>query len=306
LETIVIAIGGNAISDPSHMKGNRSQQARIAKVARSIAEVYSPKTRIIITHGNGPQVGVELERNEIASGSVSELPLYYLTAETQAVIGSEIETHLKRELAALGKKVGVYTVISHVVVDKKDADFKNPTKPIGPFLRKEALDEALKNGKFKYVETSNGYRRVVPSPKPKRIVEFEAIYNLSRSGIVIACGGGGIPVTDQQNRYKGVNAVIDKDRTATLLSNALKADKMIILTDADFLYTEYARRKGAIKHIKASILEIILDKFEQGSMRPKVEACIDYIKAGGKEAYIGNVYELSNILKGSSGTMVTR
>lgn len=275
-------------------------------MARSIAELYSSQRRIIVTHGNGPQVGEELERSELAMKRIPKMPLYYLTAETQAVIGSEIETSLVRELARMGKRTDVSTVISHVVVNPKDKDFKNPTKPIGPFLSKEQLDEEMGSGKFLYIDTPSGYRRVVASPKPHRIVEFDAINNLSKMGIVIACGGGGIPVIDEDNRYKGVNAVIDKDLTTALLASSIKADKMVILTDADQLYMDYKRKRGAVKWIHVPEIQIILDSFEEGTIRPKIEACIEYLSAGGKEAYIGNVYELREIIRGKAGTKILR
>jgi carbamate kinase len=298
---IVVAIGGNAISNPASLGNPRSQQANIRKVAREIARLYLKGERIVVTHGNGPQVGRELERNEIAAKMVPELPLYYLTAETESVIGSMISIALSEELIMLGKKPEICTVISHVIVEQN----KNPQmKPIGPLLSRSELDSELRRGSFKYIKAGIKYRRVVPSPKPTRILESDMIKVLYGKGIVIGGGGGGVPMRMIGRTYRGVDAVIDKDFTSSILANDIGADKLVILTDTDCLYS----RKGgrAIRSIRAGALARIVSSLEEGTIRPKAQACIDFIKGGGKAAYIGNLYKLPEILGGKSGTRITK
>lgn len=296
---IVVAVGGNAISDPSSLGDPKSQQANIRKVAREIAKLYSKGEKVVVTHGNGPQVGRELERNEIAAKLVPALPLYYLTAETESVIGSMMVIALSEELITMGQKPEICTVISHVIVDPKRAQMK----PIGPTLSGSQLKEELKRGKFKYITSGGKYRRVVPSPKPLRVLESDMIQSLAAKGIVIAGGGGGVPLVLKNKRYVGVESVVDKDLTSSILASDIKADKLVILTDTDYLCSTKGGRQ--IKSIKASQASKLVASLEEGTIRPKLQACIDFIRSGGKAAYIGNLYKLPEILNEKSGTKIT-
>lgn len=305
MRSLVIAIGGNAISDPlAHSK--KFGFDGIAAVAKSIAGTYRKGDRIVVTHGNGPQVGSELERNEMARKVVPEMPLYLLTAETESVIGSVMANAIRNELSRIGKRVGVCTVITHVVVSSSDQDFRNPTKPIGPFMNSRELAEELQSGKFKYRRFEKGFRRVVPSPVPKEILEFDAIKGLTKGNIVVACGGGGVAVSRHGKAYRGVNAVIDKDRCSSLLASEMDADALVVLTDTDYVYADYSKRSGAIRRASAKQLGKRLASFESGTMRPKIEACVEFVRKTGGKAYIGNISSLDGIIMGRTGTMITR
>ncbi len=298
---IVVAIGGNAISDPSAMSDPRSESDNIRKVAREIVKLYLSGNRIVVTHGNGPQVGRELWRNEVAAKEVPELPLYYLTAETESVIGSAISTALSEELLLRRKKPEVCTVISHVLVEKGKA----PRKPVGQFMSSTELKAELRRGKFNYIKKGNRYRRVVPSPKPLVLLESDMINSLTVNGIVVAGGGGGIPMIKSGGKYHGVEAVVDKDLTSAILAHDIDAEILVILTDTDYLHAGDSDGR-AIKQIRVKSLSTMMDSLEEGTIRPKVQACVDFIRGGGRAAYIGNLYKLEEILTGRSGTKITR
>ncbi len=299
---IVIALGGNALLDPSAAQSFRNEGKSMDRVSRSIA-VLSKRHRIILTHGNGSQVGDELVRNERAKKFVSKMPLYLLNAETQATVGSIIETSLRNSLHSLRIKTDVSVICTHVVVDRDDHAFRKPTKPVGPLYSERELKEELAVEKFHYIRVGSKYRRVVASPIPKRILELESIEKCSRNGIVIACGGGGIPVVDDKGSVHGVNAVIDKDRATQLLATSLNADRMVILTSVDYVHSN-AKGSAMIKRISAKELRKGLQGFENGTIRPKLEACVDFVENGGKEAVIGNVFKLDSIMLNRSGTRV--
>lgn len=168
------------------------------------------------------------------------------------------------------------------------------------------LKAELAQRPFEYYEKGGKYRRIVPSPEPVRVLEAEIIKQLSKSRIVICGGGGGIPLIKKGNRYKGVDAVIDKDLTTALIASEIGAEKMVILTDSEYLYSDYEHRRGPISHISLKALKMLASRLEEGTMKPKVRACINFIEHGGKEAYIGNVYELGRIMRHQTGTRITR
>ncbi|MDE1868624.1 MAG: carbamate kinase [Candidatus Micrarchaeota archaeon] len=299
MKTIVIGLGGNALLSPSGRQDVGSEMRNAAKVAAQIARVAATgRYRIIITHGNGPQIGDELSRNMHAGKDVPALPFYIMSSETEAQIGTVLELALRNELAKLGKNIEVAAVLTHVLVDPDDKAFRNPSKPIGPFMRK-------KSGNGVYRKFQNGYRLVVPSPIPKQILETASIRDLSDKGIVIACGGGGVPVIRKGKRYVGVAGVIDKDRATQLLASAMGADMMLLLTDVDYVYTDYGRKTGMIMEAKSSILKKNLRMFEEGTIRPKVEACIEFVESGKGTAYIGSLEKLELVLEGKSGTRIS-
>jgi len=291
--------------DPSGKQSLSSENRNIDIVSRSIARICrNLDYRIILTHGNGSQVGNEIMRNEHAKKYVPKLPLYVINAETQALIGTMLETSLRNNLTKMKVSREVCMVLAHVIVNEKDPAFKRPTKPIGPFYTERELKEELALYKFSYINSSNGYRMVVASPKPERILEEKAIAAETGKNLVITCGGGGIPVVKRNGLLYCVDAVIDKDLTTQLLSSSIKAEKMVILTNAEYLYEDFEKRKGVIKEIKAKDLRKISKRFEEGTIKPKIDACISFIENGGKEAYIGNVFKLELILQGKSGTRI--
>lgn len=306
MDIVVIALGGNAIMKRGELPIFSIQYENVKNAAKSIGNLISKNDiRLVITHGNGPQVGNELLRNEYASNNVPQLPLYILTAETQAFIGSMLESAMINELQRRKIKRRVSAVLTHVVVDSADAAFRKPSKPIGPFYSKDQLEKKLGEGKFDYVEQKGAYRRVVASPTPIEVIELDSIKGLLDGGdIVIAGGGGGIPVSKSGRLIEGMDAVIDKDLTTQVLANELKADRMVILTDAEYVYRDQEQEDSMIKEIGTDELTGLIGSFQSGTIRPKVEACIRFVKNGGKEAYIGNLFKLTDILKGESGTRI--
>lgn len=302
MEIIVIALGGNALLDPSSNQSFSRQNKNINRITKDIANLCKRRSvNVVITHGNGSQVGDELIRNEHSKKFIHKLPFYAINAETQALIGTTIETSLRNSLNRAKVKRDVCTILTHVLVDRKDPAFKNPVKQIGPFYNSHELGEELRLDRFPYVKIGSEYRRVVASPMPKRILELGSIKKHSEKEITIACGGGGIPTAIVGNELIGVDAVIDKDLTTQLLANSIGAKTMLMLTNTDFLYGKDGK---PIRIARAGKLKSGLKSFEDGTIRPKVEACIRFIENGGKEAYIGNIFELGQILEGRSGTKI--
>lgn len=305
MDSIIIALGGNALLAPSSNQSFSKENSNMKKVAKSIAELYKRKNcSIVITHGNGTQIGDEIMRNEHAKKNVPKLPVYVINAETQASIGTLIEIALRNSLMSTNRNVCV--ILTHVVIDKNDPAFKKPSKQVGPIYTASQLKEELRLGKFDYIKVGAEYRRVIASPKPKIVLEADSIKERHSNEIVIAGGGGGIPLIKKGDQLIGIEAVIDKDLTTQLLANSIGAKKMIILTNANYLYADYRKKKGRIREIHAKVLKKKLETLEAGTIKPKVEACIRFIENGGKEAYIGNVFELGAILEGKSGTKITK
>ncbi len=304
--TIVIGIGGNALMQPSGKQGMAEELRNINRVADSIALLCKKGSdRIIVTHGNGTQVGDELERNEHARRYVPELPMHLLTAETQATIGSVIATALRNRMNAHRIDRNVEVLLAHVLVDRNDPAFIKPTKQIGKLYSMAELRKELKLGRFDYVKSGSKYREVIASPRPKVVLEADAIARAARHSVVVTCGGGGIPMAMGNGKLAGVSAVIDKDRTTGLLASSLKAERMVILTNSDYVYYDYPKKGKPIRNAKAHELRKALGRFEEGTIRPKLESCIDFVEKGGREAYIGNIFMLERILSGRSGTKIS-
>jgi carbamate kinase len=304
-KSIVIALGGNALLDPSVKQSFSKENRNIDNVSHSIAELSKKGYKIVVTHGNGSQVGDEIMRNEHAREHVPKLPLYILNSETQASIGTVIETSLLNSFAKLNIKRDVCVNLVHVLVNEKDPAFKRPEKRVGPFYTKKELDKELALDRFSYIKSGSKYRRVVPSPRPISILELDAIKRNMDKSIVITCGGGGVPVIRKKGILYGIDAVIDKDLTSQLLATSIKADTLIILTNADYVYDDSRKKDGGIKEVTAKDLRKRLSYLEEGTIRPKVEACIRFVENGGKEAYIGNFLKLDLILQRKSGTRIT-
>lgn len=302
MKTIVIGLGGNALLSPAGGQGYREGQRNMARVARSIVSL-AKRYRVVITHGNGTQVGDELVRNIMAGGKLPPLPLYAMTAETQGAIGSEIALALSREIRRQRAARVVSCVLTHVVVSKEDGAFSRPTKPIGPRLSAADASRYRRKGMGR-IKSGGGYRLTVASPQPLEILELEAIMRSPDKEIVIACGGGGIPVSRSGRGFDGADAVIDKDRTTALLAESLDAEAMVILTDARFVYADHPKDRMQIVSVPAKSLKRSLGRFEEGSIRPKIEAAVRFAERTGRAAYIGNLFELDGILKGDTGTRV--
>ncbi len=308
---IVLALGGNAILQRGE-KGTFEQQYRNVQATMSqVADLIVNGHRIIITHGNGPQIGATVIRHELARHSVPGLPLHACGAETQGFLGYIIQQSLQSELAHRGENRIVATVVTQVEVDRRDPAFLNPTKPIGPFYTESQRDRLLgERGDLVVREDSGkGYRRVVASPDPKLVVEADAIKALVDNGtIVIACGGGGIPVVRSGPELSGVDAVIDKDLAAERLATAVGARQLAILTDVQGVFLHYGRKD---QRLLSSVGRQELaryaseEHFASGSMGPKVESVLRFLKNGGEWAVIAYLGNLKDAVEGRSGTQVS-
>jgi carbamate kinase len=307
-ESIVIAIGGNAIIKEKQKGTFEEQMANIAESMENITELVKKGYRIVITHGNGPQVGNLLIQNEMAKEVIPAQALDICVAETQGQIGSMIELSLKNKMLGQNSDVNVSCVLTHVEVDAKDDAFNNPTKPVGPFYSNEEAESLIKEKGYVMVEDSGrGYRRVVASPMPVNILEARQIKTLLADNIVIAAGGGGIPVTVENNNIKGVQAVIDKDLASAVLASQIHAEKYIILTGVPQVYVNFGKENQkaigtmTVTEAKAYTAE---GQFPAGSMLPKIKAAIMYLELGGKEVIITEMGSLAPAVYGLTGTRI--
>jgi carbamate kinase len=299
--TTVVALGGNALIRKGDRGTAAEQAARLREAAGSL-EPLLREERLVITHGNGPQVGNELIRQERAAEEVPPLPLSLAVAQTQAEIGSLIVT----ELGPAARRP-VACVLTHVVVADDDPAFERPTKPIGPFYSSEQAETLRRERDWELVEEQGrGWRRTVPSPQPLEVVERDQIRALLDAGALpVACGGGGIPVVRRNGRLHGVDAVIDKDRASALLAAALGAERLVILTDVDAVKRGFGTpEEEDLRELSIADAEALLPTLAEGSMRPKVEAAIAVAQAGG-EAIITALDRVADALAGQAGTRVT-
>jgi carbamate kinase len=277
------------------------QRANLREVCAALRPLLD-EPEIVITHGNGPQVGNELLRHERAADEAPPLPLYLAVAQTQAEIGALIESELE---PVAGRPV--VCLLTHVLVAEDDPAFEKPTKPIGPFYAEDEARKLEQDRGWKVVhDAGRGWRRVVPSPQPLEVVEVDAIRALLRSGaIVIACGGGGIPAARRGAHLAGVDAVIDKDRASALLARELDADRLVILTEVPAVYGAFgAEQQKELRELSADEAEALLPELAAGSMRPKLEASVDFVRATGRETLITSPAALAEALQGRSGTRI--
>ncbi|RME08800.1 MAG: carbamate kinase [Anaerolineae bacterium] len=309
----VIAIGGNSlIKDKQHVSVEDQYKAA-GETAYYIADLIEDGWTVAIGHGNGPQVGFILRRSEIAAkvAGMHEVPLEVCGADTQGAIGYAIQQNLKNELTRRGISRPVATVVTQVAVDKDDPAFQNPTKPIGGFMEEaEARKRAEEDGWVVVEDAGRGWRRVVPSPLPKEIVEFDAVKTLIDAGVTtVTVGGGGIPVIKKEDgTYQGVAAVIDKDFASSLLAQMLKADIFIISTAVEKVALNFGKpdQKWLDKMTLAEAKQYLAEgtHFAKGSMAPKIQAVIWFLEAGGKQALITNPENIGRALKGETGTLI--
>lgn len=305
-ETLVVALGGNAILQPRQRGTYAEQRRSVGVTAKLIARLIRRGYRVVITHGNGPQVGNLLIQNERAAGEVPPMPLDVCDAESQGFIGYMLQQALGNELAFAQP---VVSLVTQVTVDAGDPAFAEPTKPIGPFYTAaEAARLQREKGYVMREDAGRGWRRVVPSPVPRGIVEIEAIRTLVDSGaVVIAGGGGGIPVIRRGGVLVGVEAVIDKDLLAELLAREVGASRLIILTDVPRVLVHYRQpEERPLTTVTCSELEAYLaaGHFPPGSMAPKIRAAIGFVRGGGQEAIITSLTGLDPRLSPQVGTHV--
>lgn len=305
MSKIVIALGGNALGK------NPDEQLLLLKgVAKIIVDLVSEGNKIVLTHGNGPQVGQIALAMEYASNGAGtpNMPFPECGSMSQGYIGYQLQQSIQNELKSRNMTIPCATVVTQVLVDSTDSAFQNPTKPIGMFYTKEEAIKIKEEKDYTFVEDAGrGYRRVVPSPMPIDIIEKDIIKLLADNSIVIASGGGGIPVCLENEKLKGVEAVIDKDRTAALLGKLIDADKLLILTSIDKVYINY-NTENVIGLDKISVEDankyISEGQFAKGSMLPKVEACIDFVESSDRQAVISALSDAAEAVKGMKGTII--
>jgi carbamate kinase len=299
--TVVVALGGNALMRPGQRGTAAEQRANLRATCEALRPLLDQE--LVITHGNGPQVGNALLRQERAADEVPALPLYLAVAQTQAEIGSLVES----ELAPVAGRA-VACLLTHVVVAEDDPAFEEPTKPVGPFYD-EARARRLESERGWNVvhDAGRGWRRVVPSPTPLEVVELAAIRALLETGaIAVACGGGGIPVARREGRLAGIDAVIDKDRASAVVARALEVERLVILTEVPAVYRDFGESSQTeLRELGADEATALLTSLAAGSMRPKVEAAADFARATGNEALITSSAALAEALAGRAGTRIT-
>ncbi len=308
---VVIALGGNALELENGDKSANAQLEAAKKAAVCIADVIEEGHTVILVHGNGPQVGKILIQNEVAKNETPAMPFDVCGSMSQGMIGYVIQQSVQNELKKRNIKKPVSTILTQMVVDKNDPGFKNPTKPVGVYYTKEEAAQLEKEKGWKVVEDAGrGYRRVVPSPLPNEIVEFDSIKSLVDSGhVVICCGGGGIPVIkNEDGSLEGTAAVIDKDRASSLVAQKLEADELVILTAVEKVSINFKKPNQKdldIMSIDEANEYIKEGYFAPGSMLPKVEACMEFAKSkSGRESLIASLEKAAESIKGENGTRI--
>lgn len=309
--TALIAVGGNSLIRVGQRGTIDEQLANAHSTARKITQLVADGWRVVITHGNGPQVGAALLRSERAAGEAYTQPLDVCVATTQSEIGYMLQRGLECELRRAGFYMPVITILTQVRVSPDDPAFTNPTKPIGPFYTKKVAEEKTRAFGWSMVEdAARGYRRVVPSPEPLEVLELEVIRQVLELGIiVIALGGGGIPVlVGEDHSITGVEAVIDKDRASALLASGLGLECFLISTDVDQVYLNYKQpSQRGIKRATVDLMEHYLkeSQFAAGSMGPKIEAATRFIRSGGRDVFITSCDQLIEAVHGKAGTHIS-
>ena len=307
MSRIVIAFGGNALGN-----NPKEQQSLIKKAVKDVVPLVNSGHEIIIGHGNGPQVGVInlAFEDSYENPDIPYMPLPECTAMSQGYIGYHIQKGLRDVLEEAGIDKKIATIVTQVVVDKNDPSFKNPTKPVGPFYTKKMAERLMKESGEIYIEDAGrGYRKVVASPKPLEIIEIETIKDLLKSGhIVIAGGGGGVPVY-KQNEAKGASAVIDKDLVASLMASLLKADLLIILTKVEQVELNYGKTNAMkLSHLTPAEAKQYISEghFAKGSMLPKIEAAVNFVETTNGRAIITSLANLKNVFIGKNVTEISK
>ena len=310
-QTAVVAIGGNSLIRSGEKGTIVEQFANARRTAEAIVQIIRLGFHVVITHGNGPQVGAALLRSERSADHVYTHPLDVCDATTQGEIGYLLQQSLIGALADAGLNTPVATVLTQVVVSPTDPAMERPTKPIGPFYSAKEAEARQRQLGWRVVEdASRGYRRVVPSPEPIEIVEEGVIRRLADTGVlVIAVGGGGIPVVRSGRGLRGIEAVIDKDRASALLASRLRSDVFIISTDTDRVCLNYKKpNQQPLARVTASEMERHQadGHFPPGNMGPKIESALRFLREGGREVIITSYEHLLDAVRGEAGTHITR
>jgi carbamate kinase len=308
---VVIAIGGNSLIPDAEHQSVQDQYLAAAETDDHIASLVQDGWDVAVSHGNGPQVGFILRRSELASSELHEIPLDYCGADTQGAIGYMLQQNLVNDFRQRGIKKSVATVVTQVEVDPHDPAFASPSKPIGSFMDEEqAMIRRAKEGWDVKEDAGRGWRRVVASPQPMRIVELDVIKNLLDAGVVtIAVGGGGIPVVaDENGDLRGIAAVIDKDLASALLASQVDADLLLISTAVEQVALNFGKpNQESVSRLTLAEVKQYLEEgghFAEGSMAPKMRAVVQFLEAGGKEALITNPENLERAMAGETGTRI--
>lgn len=306
---LLIALGGNAMTGPGGEAGPEDQRAAIATAMETVADLVVAGYGVVVTHGNGPQVGNLLLKNELAADIVPPVPLDWCGAQTQATIGMLALDALDHALAARGSSTRSAALVSRTLVDREDPAFTHPTKPIGRYLPYDEAQVMIDHGQHWVDRGVRGWRRVVASPEPRACLDVAAATALLDDGWVVVCsGGGGIPIVhDEERGYVGVEAVIDKDLTAALLGEQLAADRMVIATDVDSAVvgweTPQARALGQVSVVEVRKLAAE-GHFASGSMGPKVDAACRFVERTGRPSAITSLGRIAEAVNGRAGTVV--
>jgi carbamate kinase len=304
----VLAVGGNALIKEKGKESIADQYAAASETMGYVAEMIASGWDVVVTHGNGPQVGFTLRRSEMAASELPPVPMDYAGAETQGWIGYMFQKALHNEFEKRGMQKHAATVVTQCLVDKDDPAFKKPSKPVGSFVDAQQAERLKAQGKNMVEDSGRGWREVVASPQPKEIVETAAIKKLIDSGFtVVACGGGGIPVIKEGGALKGVAAVIDKDFASSLLAKEIGAELLLISTAVEqvALHFNTPQQRSVAKMTVAEAEQYIQEgHFAAGSMLPKVQAAVRFIQNGGQRALITDPPNIGRALAGETGTWV--
>ena len=309
MNKIVVALGGNALGN-----NPKDQLEVVKKTVKNLVDLIEAGNQVIITHGNGPQVGMihNAMANVDPTTTEDDMPFPESGAMSQGYIGYHLQQAMEQEFKKRNMRKNVVTVVSQVEVDKKDKAFKNPTKPIGTFYTEKDAKKMMRDSRDIYKEDSGrGWRKVIASPEPKKICELQTIKKLvNNHTTVITCGGGGIPVISTPNGYKGVEAVIDKDRTSALLAKKLNANILLILTAIDQVKINFNKdNEQSLSKITVQEAKKYIDnkEFGEGSMLPKIEACISFLNhSRNKKAIITSLDKAIDAIKGKTGTTIVK
>lgn len=308
-QTVVIAIGGNAITKNGQKGTVEEQIQNIRDCCDPILDLVQAGYHIVLTHGNGPQVGSIMIQNEVAQDVIPVNPLDVCGAQTQGSLGYMISQELYNRMKERSIEKEVTTIVTRVIVDRNDANFQHPTKPVGPFYTREEAEQLANDGLTMVEDSGRGYRRVVPTPRPIEIVEHEAISGLLNSGfLVIAAGGGGIPVVNEGGRLSGVEAVIDKDLASALIAEEIGADILMILTGVEKVALDYGKptQRDIDSMTVAEAREYMAEgQFPAGSMGPKIDAVCGFVEKSGGEAIITSLDRMKDAVERKTGTRVT-
>ena len=305
----VVALGGNALSPGGGTGTADEMRAALRRTSETLADLVERGVGLVISHGNGPQVGRILLQQEYAAAHVPPMPMDVCGAESQGQIGYLLVQALDSALRRRGLDTRALCLVTQVVVDGRDPAFRRPTKPVGPsYARPEAQRIAHETGHVFVIQPDKKWRRVVASPKPLRFVEETPLLQVIEAGhVVVAAGGGGVPVVEYKRELRGVEAVVDKDATAARLATLVQADLLLILTAVDRVYAAYGTpQQRPLERLSVAQARGLLaaGEFPEGSMGPKVQACVDFVSAGGARAVIGSLAQAADAAFGSAGTSV--